>query len=176
MHGTHKEQDNYSTSRYLKFIKSEKNRMLFIQTLMDIGSFNPFTDEVPEEKLPYQVRTEHKYYVEFLRKYMKPEKFVFESDGRKYKVVCTNQLTEDNDIMFLHGVDLVLAMNNGEVCITKNKDKNINVDLFGLYIDLFVSEEDVWILISNEQVIRTKYDTTAKYSKDEILQKIIQLC
>lgn len=158
-------------------VKNKNIRKQIISSLMKTEGYNPFSDELPIEKLPVNlqhiimpIQAELKRKIR-VAKNIKGERKYIKYQDKIYSVFITKKTKENyNKELFYLNNDILILYEDGKLLITSNPDYPYRPDFLLLYNRLNELEPDIWYLNKNRGMVMTQKDKTTSLQANDIIK------
>ena len=149
----------------IRHIKEGETRRTVIRALMDIKDYNPFTDNIPVDRLPNSIQCIIVPIQDSLKRKMEAaqalpgiRKFV-RYQNKIYTVFITKRTKENlnRELYRLNNQILILEDGkNKKLLVLSDPDYRYRPDFTALYQDLEYQEPGIWHLYKHKGAVRTK--------------------
>lgn len=158
-------------------VKNKNIRKQIISSLMKTEGYNPFSDELPIEKLPVNlqhiimpIQAELKRKIR-VAKNIKGERKYIKYQDKIYSVFIAKKTKENyNKELFYLNNDILILYEDGKLLITSNPDYPYRPDFLLLYNRLNELEPDIWYLNKNRGMVMTQKDKTTSLQANDIIK------
>lgn len=160
-------------------IKDEGLQKQIIVALMRVTDYNPFTDNIPVEKMPSPLKSTVVAIQEKLRDKLEKAKShdgetKYVKYGNKiYKCFIAEKSSENfNKELYFLRYDIIFLYKDGLYILSSNPDYTHRPDFTALYYYFEKREPGVWFLHQNKGVIMTKNEAKSNLSIEDIVNSL----
>jgi hypothetical protein len=158
-------------------VNNKNIRKQIISSLMKIEDYNPFSDELPIEKLPVNlqhiimpIQAELKRKMRIAQE-IKGERKYIKYQNKIYSVFITRKTKENyNKELFYLNNDILILYEDGKLLIASNPDYQYRPDFLLVYNRLNEIEPGIWYLNKNRGMVMTQKDKTTSLQANDIIK------